>query len=191
MEYTGKVQEISIIFKPLGFNRFFKESYQSLAPKFSQVLHVNIWNEFIDNYDFEESNLLKLESFLLSQFKDDENMIPLEKAISILSDKNDDTSINEIALSIGYNLKTFQRHFKKHFGCTPIEYRRICRFRNSLSSKLNNLQLKSLTDITYEGGYFDQSYFIKEFKKLTNNNPKEFFKVVKKVDGDKLIWEIK
>ena len=76
-------------------------------------------------------------------------------------------------------------------ACSPIEFRRICRFRNSLTKKLKNSQLKNLTEITFEAGYFDQSYLIKEFYKLTNHNPKDFFKAVSKVDGEQIIWEIK
>ena len=72
-----------------------------------------------------------------------------------------------------------------------MEYRRIYRFRNSLTNKLNTSQLKNLTEITYEEGYYDQSYLIKEFRKITNHNPKDFFKSLSKVDGDKIIWEIK
>lgn len=76
-------------------------------------------------------------------------------------------------------------------GCSPVEYRRIYRFRSSLTKKLNSAEWKNLTDITYEVGYYDQSYLIKEFRKITNHNPKDFFKSTSKVDGDKIIWEIK
>jgi hypothetical protein len=38
INYFGKVNEVSIIFKPLGINRFFHESFHSLASKFSQEL---------------------------------------------------------------------------------------------------------------------------------------------------------
>ncbi len=191
IEYKGKLQEISIIFKPLGLNYFFRENYQSMAPLFSQELVNEIWRRFGENLRFEEDELHILESFLIFQFVENPELIPLEKSLSILSNLNDETSITEIALKLGYNLKTFQRHFKKHLGSSPVEYRRIYRFRNSIASKLDDYQLKTLTDITYEGGYYDQSYFIKEFRKLTNHNPKDFFKVTNKVDGDKLVWEIK
>lgn len=191
IDYTGKLQEISIIFKPLGLNHFFRDSYQSIAPQFSQELISDNWTQFGLNLVFEEKALHNLESFLLSQYKENPSLAILEKALLILEDLSNETSIAEIAIGLGYNLKTFQRHFKKHMGCSPIEYRRIFRIRNTIASKLNNLQLKTLTDITYESGYFDQSYFIKEFKKLTNHKPKDFFKVAHKIDGDKLIWAIK
>lgn len=191
IEYSGKLQEISIVFKPLGLNQFFQESYQSIAPQFSQELVNDVWNKFGESLFLGEDDVFHLESFLLSQYIENQALSPLQESLPILEEVNDETSIAEIAIKLGYNLKTFQRHFKKHMGCSPIEYRRICRFRNSIASRLNSAQLKTLTDITYEAGYFDQSYFIKEFRKLTNHNPKDFFKVAGKVDGDKLVWEIK
>lgn len=190
IEYTGKLKEISIVFKPLGLNRFFRENYQSMAPQYSQELVNNIWNTLGDNLFFEEGDLPQLESFLLSQCIESSAFKKLEESLLILDNVNDETSIAEIALKLGFQLKTFQRHFKKHMGCSAVEYRRICRFRNSITSKLNVDQLKTLTALTYESGYFDQSYFIKEFRKLTHHNPKEFFKVANKVDGDKIVWEI-
>ena len=191
LEYTGKVQEISIVFKPLGLNRFIRYSYQSLAPNFSQELSNNIWHHFGKNLFSGDDDLSKLESFLLSQFLDNQELYPIEESLKILENISDQTSIPAIAKMVGLNLKTFQRHFKKHMACSPIEFRRICRFRNSLTKKLKNSQLKNLTEITFEAGYFDQSYLIKEFYKLTNHNPKDFFKAVSKVDGEQIIWEIK
>ena len=35
---------------------------------------------------------------------------------------------------------------------------------------------KSWTDITYEGGYYDQAHFIKETKTLSSKTPDELFK---------------
>ena len=72
-----------------------------------------------------------------------------------------------------------------------MQYRRICRFRSAISNKLNSNQWKNLTELTYDEGFYDQSYLIKEFRKITNHNPNDFFKSTSKVDGDKIIWEIK
>jgi AraC-like DNA-binding protein len=76
-------------------------------------------------------------------------------------------------------------------ACSPAQYKRIARFRNALQSGIKEGELKSLTRISYDNNYFDQSYFIKEFKRLTNLNPKKFFRQVSVLDDDKIIWEIK
>ena len=191
LEYKGQLREISIVFKPLGLNRFFLDNYNSIAPDFSQELKNEIWRQFGESLFSGNDDISKIESFLLSQFYDNQEVSSIENALTLLENSNEQISISDIAIKVGLNLKTFQRHFQKHMGCSPVEYRRICRFRSSLTNKLNNSQLKNLTEITYEEGYYDQSYLIKEFRKITNHNPKDFFKSTSKVDGDKIIWEIK
>ena len=191
LEYKGQLREISIIFKPLGLNRFLKDNYLSLAPEFSQELLNDVWGQFGESLFTGDDDISKIESFLLSQFCDNHELSSIENSLTLLENSNDQNSISEIANQVGLNLKTFQRHFQKHMGCSPVEYRRIYRFRSSLTNKLNNSQLKNLTEITYEEGYYDQSYLIKEFRKITNHNPKDFFKSTSKMDGDKIIWEIK
>ncbi|MFM1914158.1 MAG: hypothetical protein RIR51_2011 [Bacteroidota bacterium] len=191
LEYKGQLKEISIIFKPLGLNRFFKDNYLSLAPHFSQELKNDVWGQFGESLFSSDDDISIIESFLLSQFWDNQEVSNIENSLTLLENSNQQISISDIAIKVGLNLKTFQRHFQKHMGCSPVEYRRICRFRSSLTNKLNNSQLKNLTEITYEEGYYDQSYLIKEFRKITNHNPKDFFKSASKVDGDKIFWEIK
>lgn len=191
LDYKGIVQEISIVFKPLGLNRFVRDNYQSIAPNFSQEFTNNVWCNFGENLFSGEDFISRLESFLLSQFSENQELFPVEESLKLLENDNDQTAISTLSNQLGLNLKTFQRHFKKHMGCSPIEYRRICRFRNSLTKKFNSTQFKNLTEITYEGGYFDQSYLIKEFRKLSGHNPKDFFKTTTKVDGDSIVWEIK
>jgi AraC-like DNA-binding protein len=191
LEYKGQLREISMVFKPAGLNRFFKDIYLSLAPNFSQELKNDVWCQFGESLFSSDDEISKIESFLLSQFCDNQEVSNIENSLILLENNNEQISISDIAIKVGLNLKTFQRHFQKHMGCSPVEYRRIYRFRSSLTNKLNNTQLKNLTEITYEEGYYDQSYLIKEFRKITNHNPKDFFKSASKVDGDKIIWEIK
>jgi len=191
IEYNGNLKEISIVFKPLGLNRFFKDNYLSMAPKFSQELTNDVWGQFGESLFSGNDDISKIEAFLLSQIWENYELSSIENSLILLENSSEQFSIADIANKVGLNLKTFQRHFQKHMGCSPVEYRRIFRFRSSLTNKLNNTQLKNLTEISYEEGYYDQSYLIKEFRKITNHNPKDFFKSTSKVDGDKIIWEIK
>ena len=191
LEYKGKLREISIVFKPLGLNRFFTDNYLSLAPMFSQELIDEVWRKFGESLFSGDDDIDKLESFLLSQFYDNQELFIIENSLTLLENRNEQISISTIAKKVRLNLKTFQRHFQKHLGCSPVEYRRICRFRSSITNKLNSSQLKNLTEITYEEGFYDQSYLIKEFRKITNHNPKDFFKAASKVDGNSIVWEIK
>jgi AraC-like DNA-binding protein len=190
INYGDKIQEISIVFKPLGINRFIRNNYQSIAPNSSQEFKNREWQLFGEKLFTSDNKIKTLEEFLLSEFKETNELRDLEASLSLIENLDVNYSISEIADKLGYNLKTFQRHFTKHIGCSPVDYRRIIRFRNAIETKLNAKELKSLTDITFENNYFDQSHFIKEFKRLTNHNPKKFFKSVSQLDGEKIIWEI-
>jgi AraC-like DNA-binding protein len=190
IEYSGKIQEISIVFKPLGINRFIRNNYQSIAPNFSQEFKNKVWQLFGEKLFTSENRIKSLEEFLISEFKEEIEIKKVEASLELLENLDVNYSIAAIAEKLGYNLKTYQRHFTKHIGCSPIDYRRIFRFRNSIAAKLNAKELKSLTDITFENNYFDQSHFIKEFKRLTNHNPKKFFKSVSQFEGEKIVWEI-
>jgi AraC-like DNA-binding protein len=191
LEYKGTLREISVIFKPLGINRFLKNNYLSLAPHFSQELVNDVWRKLGETLFSGDDDICKIESFLLSQFYDYPEFSTIDKALRLIENSDEKMAISTIASEVGLNAKTFQRYFQKHMGCSPVEYRRIFRFRSSLTNMLNSAEWKNLTDITYEGGYYDQSYLIKEFRKITNHNPKDFFKSTSKVDGDKIVWEIK
>ncbi|MFT3903843.1 MAG: helix-turn-helix domain-containing protein [Niabella sp.] len=79
--------------------------------------------------------------------------------------------IEEIAIENNISRQALHRIFKKHFGKSPIQYRRIQRFRNSLLQSEKKLVQKGLSV-----DFYDQSHFIKEVEKFTNNSPKKFFK---------------
>ena len=190
VHYEGGFEEIAIVFKALGANRFIQEDFHSVAPAFSQAYENTIWKKFAATLFDTENKIGAIEDFLLSQWREIPDLQKIEKALKCFGNKETDYSVAEVAEIAGYNLKSFQRHFTKHVGCSPAVYKRIARFRNSLNSKLFAKEFKSLTSITYENNYTDQSYFIREFNKLTNQNPGKFFRDISLADGEKIVWEI-
>ncbi len=193
VNYTGNCEEIAVVFKPLGANHFFKNDLIEVSPLFSQELNNIRWTEFsyvlLDNNSITKK-IEMLEIFLLNNFKEIENK-KLYDAIKYLEDFDANYSIEKIASLCGITLKTFQRNFRKHLTCSPVEYKRIARFRHSLQNKLISKELKTLTSVSYESNYYDQSYFIREFKKLTQQNPKSFFKNISALDKKNIIWKVK
>ncbi len=193
VHYNGGFNEIALIFKPLGVNHFFREEFHTLAPEIVQNLNDGAWVQFASTlyncHDF-ESQVLVLESFLLSLLWQPE-LDAMYQAIEMLADTNIDYSIEEVASSINMSVKTFQRHFLKHLACTPIDYRRIARFRHSLGSGLLAPEIKKLTSIAYDSNYYDQSYFVREYRKLTNHSPKAFFESISVLDDNHIVWKIR
>jgi len=68
--------------------------------------------------------------------------------------------------------RQFERKFKEFAGFSPKMYARIIRFQAALKEFGSN---KSLTQIAYDCGYYDQSHFINEFKEFSGYSPKAYF----------------
>lgn len=63
--------------------------------------------------------------------------VRLHKACELLTSSGD-RNITDIAFDVGFsNLRSFQRSFKRHFGMTPVEYRRGHRPRGPLCSAMH------------------------------------------------------
>ena len=188
--YDGNFEEITIIFKPLGVNRFIQDNFLHVAPSYSQLFQNDAWVSFSELLFSEPNPIEKLEVFLLAQLNDQPIFNTIEIALRCFEDPAEDFTVPAVAALLGLNLKSFQRLFTKHMGCSPSNYKKIARFRNSTNSKIYSKQVKSLTTICHENNYFDQSYFIKQFKTLTHQNPKKFFKTVRVLDTDKVMWKL-
>ena len=92
-------------------------------------------------------------------------------------------SIDDHARHCGLARRQFERRFKECTGFPPALFQRIARFQRTYRM-LEDGTATSLTDIALAGGYFDQSHFIREFKRFSGLNPRDYFiKVPDKVDN--------
>lgn len=191
VDINGVFEEVAVIFKPLGVNHFINGNLLQHAPGYSQSFPDKDWNQFCKILFEADNKIESLESFLLNRLTEKEDITAIEQSLILLEDTETDLSIADIAGRLGMNLKTFQRHFTRQMACSPTLYRRIARFRRAMQTGIKNREIKSLTRISYDSNYFDQSYFIKEFKRLTHLNPKKFFRQISLLDDEKIVWEIK
>jgi len=64
--------------------------------------------------------------------------------------------------------------FRKYVGITPKYLCNILKINQFISNKINYPGL-SLTECTYETGYYDQSHLIKSFHQFTDTSPRKYF----------------
>jgi AraC-like DNA-binding protein len=193
-QLVGRLNKITIIFKPLGLNHFIKSSFDKISAKPTQIFFE--WENHEKHHDFlmnffRESNNIRrveiLEKYLLLHYHALDNKSILEQSLILLCDFDEKLSIEEIAGKLNLTTRTFDRVFKQNMGISPIGYKKIARFRHSLKNKLFNRQFERLTIIGYNSNFYDQSYFIKMYKKLTNLPPGKFFKEIDKLAENQLI----
>lgn len=82
-----------------------------------------------------------------------------------------DSLISELASVACLGKKQFERLFRAGVGMNPKEYARIVRFQKSLKLMQCQAGNVSQAQIAYQGGYADQSHFIREFRKLSGYTP--------------------
>ena len=83
----------------------------------------------------------------------------------------DNVSVEYLAQISCMSLSSFERKFKKYFGCTPKQY--IKRFRIQESCRMliagYNIQRAAI-----DCGFCDQSYFTREFRLMMGVTPKSY-----------------
>lgn len=97
------------------------------------------------------------------------------RAASIIEAYGGHIKVHEIADILGISVRTLERHFVQILGFPPKQFIRIVRFQQAVEKLHKVNKSRSLTDISYECGYFDQSHFIKDFKTFYGDSPL-FFK---------------
>lgn len=173
--YEKLVNEITIYFKPLGLNHFTKGLEQVFLHQ--NLLDYNPFQDFKETMDFifsltmREQQIEELEKYWLSKLLTRD----LDFMNQLILDIEADLKIADIAEKHNVSRQHINKMFLKNIGKSPSEYRKIFRFRNSIIRKKD---LKSLTELSYDNLFYDQSHFNKDFKELTAVNPKIFFKNV-------------
>lgn len=84
--------------------------------------------------------------------------------------------IAAIASALGLSRDRLEKRFRAAVGATPKQLATIVRMQRAV--ELVRSGARSWTEVALEAGYFDQSHFIREFKKLAGTAPREFFSSV-------------
>ncbi|MBX2870558.1 MAG: helix-turn-helix transcriptional regulator [Saprospiraceae bacterium] len=99
--------------------------------------------------------------------------IPAVNVIKSIIHERGIATVKELADQSYLSVRQFERKFKQFSGFSPKLYTRIIRFQAAMDAY--GKPKRSLTEIAYEAGYYDQSHFIHEFKRFSGYHPKAFF----------------
>jgi AraC family transcriptional regulator len=94
----------------------------------------------------------------------------------ILHDQlSENLTLDELAKACNIHPVNLSKGFSRYFHCTLGEYIRKLKVEKALSLMSQNL---SLTEISYQCGFYDQSHFIRCFKDLNGINPLQHRKLL-------------
>lgn len=178
LRYTGQINMISVVFRPVGVRAFFnlpiiKTNNLRLTAGDLEDRELQALENSLTNTEDDQLCILLIEQFLLKRLTQltEYNLKRIETTIRLINSGQSDVSI--LADSACLSRKQFNRVFSEYIGSNPKEFSRTVRFQRALHILETESQI-SLTALAYECGYFDQSHLIKEFKALSGYTPTEY-----------------
>jgi AraC-like DNA-binding protein len=178
LSLSGKTGMILIVFRPHGVKSFFNFpitellnenlSLQELANNEATELEDRLFNS-----PNNKQRIIHLESFLIKRLIHSNEFERVEHALKIIENSKGLIKAQDIAHDVCLGIKQFERTFSKYVGVNPKKFASIVRLQNVIQMKSKNK--KSMSQLAYDNGYYDQSHFIHDFKSLTGLTPKAFF----------------
>ncbi len=101
----------------------------------------------------------------------------LVKLKEVINDTDDTYSLTSLSDLLGIHPVHLSREFHRLFGMTFGQYFRFIRINKAFNLLVNNTM--SMTDVCYACGFYDQSHFIRDFKRIYNKRPTEFLRMLK------------
>lgn len=177
IEGQGKV--LGIKFRPGGFYPFYKSPVSSFSDDLiaiDEVFDVNtneLENRILASDDKEEM-VEKAEDFIRQDLPEENNRIAFINQIidAVIADKSL-IKVDQLAEQFDTSKRSLQRMFKRYVGVSPKWV--IKRYRlHEVAGQLVENGEPDWAQLAVDLGYFDQSHFIKDFKSIVGQTPKEY-----------------
>ena len=175
---SGKVKVFGISFYPHGIYPLLKIPMREFAGKIENLGNVlGNFSGFIadimaDNNISAKERIRVMEKIILEKM-DCDCLDNREK--KIFSDFYvNNKGVKDFCVKFGVNIKYLERLFFKYTGVSPKVFSRITRFQRISREMLYYRNYNNLTELAYDGEYYDQTHFIKEFRKFSGVTPGKF-----------------
>jgi len=119
-----------------------------------------------------EHRIELIENFLIERAPDTGPDPLVSAAASWIEEAQAMMRIEELAHRVGLSQSALERRFRRVVGASPKKFASIVRLRHVLHLRAKGADF---TSIAHAAGYFDQSHFIKDFKRFSGRAPESFF----------------
>lgn len=180
IEPTGETGIFSVRFYPDGFLPFATIPIKEMENKSISLeklfgrdgLKIE---QMILNTNLTSDRISYIEAFLQSRLASAETIDRIIKStVETMLTANGQLSVAELSKQINLNRRQLERKFSSAIGLSPKQLSKTIRLQSTLKMLINK-KFTSLTALAYQGEYFDQAHFIKDFREFTGLTPKEFY----------------
>ena len=181
LRVSGNVDVIGVCFAPYGFHPFMRipgsefrdqvlgadeiglRVVKEITERLREAPDTDKWLAIL------ESELLLL---LNASCKPPESFRNIFEA---LKQPRNFSDISSFCRQYNISLRQVERLYNKYIGLSASTYCALNRFHHSLNQLLRT-EYSKLSDLAYDNDFFDQTHFIREFKRFTGNTPGRFVK---------------
>lgn len=124
---------------------------------------------------FEEKIKIFMNYYIKHCDKQMEDTHSLKYALcSKIFNSNGDLKLSELSEITGYSERYLNMKIHEDFGLSPKNLIKFIRFQKAVCSLTDTIDRISCIDTAFDTGYYDQSHFIKDFKKYSGLTPTSY-----------------
>ncbi|MGN6353017.1 MAG: DUF6597 domain-containing transcriptional factor [Parafilimonas sp.] len=173
-------ETIGIEFNPKGAYRFFHFKLNDIQNKIYSLSDVlgntgSRLTEQISNTALIQEKIILLQQFLLKQLSLSNDDLIFEYCIEKIAAAKGSITVKELERKTGYSSRWLNLKFNEKLGISPKNLCSIIRFKQYYQLYINS-QEKPFSRNDFYNAYYDQSHFIKDFKRFTGLPPTKFEK---------------
>lgn len=116
-----------------------------------------------------EARVRAFEHFLLSMARPWQPDRVVQHALCAIDATGGAVRIAQLASDSGLSQDAFEKRFRRSVGATPKQLASVVRLRRAIAAWTPS---RSLTEVSLEAGYADQSHFIRDFRRMTGAAPR-------------------
>jgi len=170
-----------IVFQPYSINTILHVASHELSQYSYDLIDINKIFQPLENQIREatdtEHRIKTIEDFLIRRI-----IIPnklhfeiIKNSVNTLTTSVSGITVKKIAEKFSLSERQLERIFKDYVGLPPKSFAEIMRFKRAFYLMQKNT---NLTQVSYSSGYYDQSHFIRTFKKFSGRTPGEYLRYI-------------
>jgi AraC-like DNA-binding protein len=162
---------IVIEFNPQGAYRFFQISLNDIKNQIHPLIDIlgtvaRQLEEQISNVSGIKDKVNLLQQFLLKQLSLQTEDSIFDYCVAKIASSKGKITIRELEKKTGYSSRWLNMKFRDKLGISPKNLSSIIRFNQYYNAVANNSEMDFMQNAFYDH-YYDQSHFLKEFKRFT------------------------
>lgn len=176
---SAGIGTLLVYFKDGTASAFFREPIHTLFRRSVALDNLvprpilSLLEEQLSEADTHQQRIKRVEQFLVSHMKGTGPDLLVGKAMELIDQSGGNLKMSVLANQLHISQSPLEKRFRKVVGASPKKFASIVRFRNILTNGFHS----SLTGIGLDAGFYDQSHFIREFKRFTGDTPEHYFKL--------------